>query len=558
MKIKRYTHLGREVVDVTGPIHSADENVLLKIFSDFRSKDKSEQIIFRRLFVLDEAIIRQLTKLQSKDYFLQIVTDEIYLSAYLNKLGLNVLYEPVNGLFCQLKLLSQTKMIVLTGSADSSNKIHTLLMALPFLEDVSICIVQHISADARLIQNSILQPLTRYQVQYAQHGMKVVGGQVYICQPDHHLRIKQGIFQLDKDDAVQYARPSIDVTLQSLADEYGSQALAVVFCGYSSDGVAGTGFAVDKNMPVIIEEESECGAKELLKNIRESGHYHIEASLLKIVQLLAVMISDDKQLLKNYLLSAYDLYGYDFRNYVLESIERRIDAAVIKHHCLSRRHFLVSTLTYKQKFKRLLMELSISTSYFFRETNSWQMIKDQIFPELNRYHHIKVWSAGTSTGKEAYSLAMLAEQEGLAKKCLIYATDMNNNSLKIARNGLYPIDEMEITQENFYNSGGHGDIQRYIHKEKNFFSIEPRLREQVFFFRHNLVTEETMNEFHLILFNNVQIYFNQYLRDSVMDLITNSLIVGGYLVIGENENISGLQQEKHFKAITKNIYQRIC
>jgi len=552
MQIKRYHNLGNEVLDVTGPIQDTDEEPLLQALST----SNIGHIIFRRLFIIAEIIIHKLIKIQSKHPVL-IKTDEIYLSSYLNKLGLRILYERNPHLFSKFEHFSQTKMIALTGSADSNDKINSFLAEFPFRSNVSICIVQHISSDAKLLQDSIIQPLTQYQVQYAQHGMKIEGGKVYICQPDYHLHFKQGVFQLDKKDAVHYARPSIDVTLKSLADEYGSHGMGVVFCGYSIDGVAGAAYAVDKNMPLIIEQVSECRADELLENIKKSGHYHIEAPLLKIIQLLIIMTSDKKSLISDYTASAYALYGYDFRNYIVESIERRIESAVIKYRYLNNRHFLITTLTYRQKFKRLLMELSVSTSYFFREANSWHVIKDTILPDLCRYHHMKFWSAGASTGKEAYSLAILAEQQGLANKCLIYATDINKNSLKIAKNALYPIDEMESFEKNFHDSGGQGDIQRYIHKEKSFFSIAPRLREKVFFFRHNLVTEESMNLFHLILFNNVQIYFNTILRDSVMELIKNSLIVGGYLVIGEKENITGLQQERHFKAITSNIYQKV-
>lgn len=583
MKLRRYNKFEHEVIDIIGPVSDADALVIGELFSAQRQiktsekayeqlyaqkiqddahkpvvfiKAKHYRVIFRRIFVIHETIIRQLLYLQH-EFDLKITTDEIYLSAYLNKLGLKILYERSNALFCRLKHLSQTKIIALTGSADSSEKIHEILRELPYCESLSICIVQHISHDAQLIYDKVLQDLTHYKVQYAEQGMKVTGGNVYIAQPDHHLRIKNGLFELTQDKAVSFARPSIDVTLTSLAEEYGSSAVGVVLCGYSIDGVAGAQYAVNKNMPLIIEEEKECAAHELIKHIKESGHYHLEVAMPKLICMLSIFSSSEKHLFEHYFNCIYSQYGYDFRNYVLESVKRRIDAAIHKYQCRSQRQFLISTLNYKRKFKRLLMELSISTSYFFREPSSWCFIRDMIISQWSTQNHIKIWSAGSSTGKEAYSMAMLAEQTGILKKCLIYATDMNKNSLLIARNALYPLDEINLFEENFKAGGGHGDIQRYVNKEAHFFSIAPRLRETVFFFRHNLATEACMNTFDLIFFNNVQIYFNQFLRDSVLELLKNSLTIGGYLIIGENENISGLQQERYFKAVNTNIFQRI-
>ncbi|MEA3372347.1 MAG: CheR family methyltransferase [Campylobacterota bacterium] len=552
MKLKRYTGYGHNIVDITGPLSSSDEIAMVEALM----QKEVSHLIFRRIFVVHENIVRLLLRLQ-KEQHLKVTSDEIYLSTYLNKLGVKILYDRADNLFCRLKKLSQTKMVALTGSADSNDKVHEILKELPFSETLSICIVQHISSDAELLQDSILQPLTRYKVQYAEDGMPVKGGVVYIARPDHHLRVQQGIFRVGRDDAVNHARPSIDVTLSSLTDEYGSSAVGVVLCGYSVDGVEGSRYAVSKAMPLIIEEASECGANELVKHIKESGQFHLEATLEKIIHLLPVFASSDEQLLQTYIDSANALYGYDFRNYILDSIERRVNAALSKYSFSGQRQFFISTLAYKRRFKRLLMELSIPTTYFFREPDTWRFIKDEILPTFDRKNHLKIWSAGSSIGKEAYSMAMLAEQEGMLKNTLIYGTDLNTNSLTIAKNGLYPMEEIESLAVNFHASGGEGDIQRYIYKEEQFFSIAPRLRDHVFFFRHNLATEDSMNLFQIIFCNNVLIYFDTYLRDSVLELFKNSLIAGGYLIIGENENISGLQQEKHFKAVRKNIFRRI-
>ncbi len=552
MLIKTYIESDYKIVEIVGPLQRNDDNEIIQALSQPLVK----KVSFINIFIVTEQVVRKLVEL-CQEKAIRITSNEIFLSTYLNKLELRTLHVKDSNLFCRLKALSQTRMIVLTGSADSTDKIKKIITQLPLFPHLSICIVQHIPRDGKLIQDSLWQALTNYKVQYAKDGMEINGGVIYLARPDHHLRIKNGAFTLTQDEDVCYARPSIDVILSSIADEYGPSGLGIILCGYSSDGVQGSKYATSKDMPIIIEDEEECEAKDLLKNIKKNGKFHIEATVEKINQLLPLFTTSDEDLLQEYFKAINTLYEYNFRNYILESVERRIDATVAKYNCLSRRHFFISSINHKQKFMRLLMELSISTTHFFREPNTWRYIKDEILPKIGKNNHVKIWSAGSSTGKEAYSMAILAQHENILQNCLIYGTDINKNSLTIANNGLYSLTEVQEFETNLQSSLGKTGIKNYIHREDRFFSMDSVLSDHVFFFRHNLVMEESMNVFHLILCNNVLIYFNSYLRDSVLQLLKNSLTTGGYLIIGENENISGLQQEHYFKTLRKNVFQKI-
>ncbi|MCK5683382.1 hypothetical protein KAJ27_04655, partial [bacterium] len=226
MQLKTYIESDYKIVEITGPLSRRDENEILLVLSQPLVK----KVFFRGIFVLTEIIIRKLVQMRQK-HSIKIKTDEIFLSAYLNRLELRTLYVKDDNLVFRLEELSQIKMIALTGSADSTHKIREVIRELPFFAGLSLCIVQHIPRKGELTQVSLWQPLTKYKVQYAADGMEVAGGAIYLARPNHHLRIKGGIFRLEQDKTVCYARPSIDVTLCSLADEYGSRALGIVFCG---------------------------------------------------------------------------------------------------------------------------------------------------------------------------------------------------------------------------------------------------------------------------------------------------------------------------------------
>ena len=553
MKIRTFIKADYKIVEVVGPLQRAyEKEVLLAL-----SQPLVQQVFFKGVFALSEKIIRKLVQIQ-QEHILRIQSDEIALSMYLNKLQLRTIHVPGDNRLCRMNTPSQIRMLILAGSADSTDKIREIVRVLPFVPTLSVCIVQHIPRGGKLGEDIYWRQYTDYKVRYAGEGMEVAGGVIYLAKPDHHLRIKDGIFRLGQDEEICYARPSIDVTLTSLADEYGAAALALMLCGYGSDGVDGSGYAVSNNMWLMLENAGECDAFELLNNIKSHGKYHAQVTLEQMNYLVLLFASPEEELLAEYLKIVADYCGYNFGNYIIESIERRVDAAVAKYTYLNRRGLFIGTIMNKQRFIRLLQDLSVPTTHFFREPTTWRYIKDEILPTLTREQHIKIWSAGASTGKEAYSMAMLAQHEDILHKCLIYGTDISDYSIEIAKNGLYPLSEIDEFRNNLRDGVGDADIRNYLHAEENFFSVDSMLSSQVFFFQHNLAMEGSMNMFHLILCNNVLIYFNDYLRDSVLELIKNSLFPGGYLVIGKNENIVGMQQEKYFSQTGKaNVYQKI-
>lgn len=233
----------------------------------------------------------------------------------------------------------------------------------------------------------------------------------------------------------------------------------------------------------------------------------------------------------------YLRYGYDFRNYSEASIRRRI-AAVMAKHSLTKVSDLIHELLYAPDFfAAALPDLTVNTSEMFRDPTFFKGLRQEVIPALRTYPSIKIWHAGCSTGEEVYSLAILLEEEGLLDKSLIYATDINLQSLKSAKDGIYSAESVKQFTLNYQQAGGTRSFSEYYSALYGSVKFDARLRENIVFADHNLVTDEVFSQMHLILCRNVLIYFNRELQNRVLNLFTRSLLFKGYLCLGLKETV---------------------
>lgn len=231
------------------------------------------------------------------------------------------------------------------------------------------------------------------------------------------------------------------------------------------------------------------------------------------------------------------LYGYDFRNYAMPSLRRRI-----WHHVHAENVHSISALQEKVLhdracFERFVYSLSIPVTEMFRDPGLFLTFRKKVVPLLRTYPYIRIWHAGCSTGEEVYSMAILLKEEGLYDKARIYATDMNERSLQQAKEGVYDISRMKQYTKNYLDAGGTSEFSEYYTAKYNSVILQPYLRKNIIFAEHNLATDTSFNEFNVILCRNVMIYFNDELRNHVHGLFHESLGRFGILVLGAKESI---------------------
>ena len=247
--------------------------------------------------------------------------------------------------------------------------------------------------------------------------------------------------------------------------------------------------------------------------------------------------------------AVFDRYGIDFRSYSLPSLKRR----VLKHVADEKlgsipelQALILEDLTSKS---RLLRAITIHVTAMFRDPHFFVAFRNLAVPMLRTYPYLRFWVAGCSSGEEVYSLAILLEEEGLYDRCRIYATDISDRVLDIAREGIFPLSQMQDYTQNYQHAGGHHAFAEYYTADNKHAIFRSSLRRNVVFAGHNLAVDSFFNEFHVVFCRNVMIYFNGALQERVHNLIFSSLVNFGYLGLGRSETTRFTKFERNYEQV---------
>lgn len=257
----------------------------------------------------------------------------------------------------------------------------------------------------------------------------------------------------------------------------------------------------------------------------------------------------DQEELRSLLITIRDVYGYDFTQYAEASLKRRL-LFFINSRQIKTVHELSQLLLQDEAvFEEFVRNVSVTVTEMFRDPAFYACLRSMVIKRLATYPFIKIWVAGCATGEEVYSIAIMLKEEGLLNRSLIYATDINQHSLHIAKTGIYPMDLLKAYTTNYLKSGGQKDFSEYYVAQYNAALFDKSLRDNVVFAPHNLVSDQSFNEFHLILCRNVLIYFNQELQNKVMNLFYDSLCMFGILGLGNKESLLFTDKQRRFEPI---------
>jgi chemotaxis protein methyltransferase CheR len=249
-------------------------------------------------------------------------------------------------------------------------------------------------------------------------------------------------------------------------------------------------------------------------------------------------------------------YGYDLRGYGTESMARRVQAALAKSglgHLGELQHRLLSDPEF---FARLLEDLTVHVSEMFRDPGFYRAFRERVVPTLRTYPELKIWHAGCASGEEVYATAILLTEEQLYDRAQIYATDVSAAALERAREGVYTDVQARAFAKSYVASGGKGHFEDYTRAAYDRIAVQERLRRNVVFFHHNLVSDYALGEMHVIFCRNVLIYFGQSLRERVLGMLRMGLRHGGFLCLGSSESLpASLRSVFSTFASAERIYQ---
>lgn len=252
---------------------------------------------------------------------------------------------------------------------------------------------------------------------------------------------------------------------------------------------------------------------------------------------------------------------YDFTRYAIAAMQRRLDAFVEREGLESNLKLLEHIIEGDEDMvPRLIQSLTVTHSRFFRDADYFKMLYERVVPKLEAYSKIRIWTMGCSTGEEVYSLAILLDQADLLPQCSIIGTDINKRALDIAKAGRYELDRLDELQQNFraLKLPGSHSLLDYVDLSEDHFCFSPQLRRACSFLEHNMVKDASLGSMHLITCRNVLIYLHPDEQERVIrELMVPSLELGGFLMLGDAENLNDLA---HYLDLAKldlgiNMYQ---
>jgi chemotaxis protein methyltransferase CheR len=255
----------------------------------------------------------------------------------------------------------------------------------------------------------------------------------------------------------------------------------------------------------------------------------------------------------------YRYYGFDFRSYAYASVRRRLWKRIHTEGLPSVSALQERVMHDRTMMEQLLLDLSINVTAMFRDPAFFLAFRQQVVPILRTYPFLRIWHAGCSTGEEVYSMAILLEEEGLYDRARIYATDINEVVLHRAKEAIFPLDRMQEYTENYIRAGGTRSFSEYYTAKYDGALFAPSLRRNVVFSQHNLVTDRSFSEFHVIVCRNVLIYFDRVLQAQVHGLFYESLIHFGILALGSKESLRLSKYEDCYETLAsaERIYRKV-
>lgn len=257
--------------------------------------------------------------------------------------------------------------------------------------------------------------------------------------------------------------------------------------------------------------------------------------------------------------AVYRRWGYDFRDYAPASLKRRIRRIVETEGVPSVSALQERVLRDEVCLQRFLDQATVSVTSMFRDPDFYRAFRAVAVPLLKQRRSLRIWHAGCAGGEEVYSMAILLHEEGLLGRARIYATDLNQASLDTAREGIYPLEKMKEYTQNYQAAGGKAAFSEYYQAGHGHVAMRADLSKNIVWAQHNLVTDASFNEFHLILCRNVMIYFNTRLQERVHRLLYDSLAEDGLLVLGRQESLQLTPYESCYETLDgrEKIYRRV-
>ena len=435
-------------------------------------------------------------------------------------------------------------IVGLGASAGGLQAYTEFLSSLPADTEMAFVVVQHLAAEHESMLTTILARSTAMPVIQVDHEPRIQRNTVYVIPPNRSMRLEDG--KLILDQRAPGAPRSVDIFLSALAESHGQRAIGVVFSGTGNDGMVGMEAIKAAGGTTFAQDNSAIHAG-MPRSAIGSGCIDFVLSPREIAGEIARLAStpdffDGTNSIPININSVIEIIrqaiGMDFSKYKPNTLQRRVRRRMLLHKILLLEDYQNLLRSNPQEVQALHQDILISVTTFFRNAESFDVLKQTVLPRLFERESsddpIRIWVIGCSTGEEPYSLAILLQEYMVEQKRLlpvvIFATDVNDSAIERARKAFYPKSiEADVSTER---------LQRFFIEQDGGYCVSKAIRDLCVFATHNALVDPPFSRIDLVSCRNTLIYFQADLQRRLLPMIHYALKPGGVLFLGSSETVS--------------------
>jgi two-component system CheB/CheR fusion protein len=409
---------------------------------------------------------------------------------------------------------------------------------------MAFVLVSHLDPDHASLLTEILQRSTSMPVVEATDQQLVAPNCVYVIPPNRDMAIFHGKLQLSQLVVPCGLRMPIDVFLRSLAEDRQDKAIGIILSGTGTDGTLGLRAILGAGGFTLAQEPATAKFDSMPSSAINAGYVLHVLPAEKMAEALLTVLSSKAPFsfeatsgINRILMQLRTITGHDFSQYKKSTIQRRIERRMLRHNIESTEVYARYLKENPAEARTLFKELLINVTSFFRDTEAFALLQKDILPQLCKNktddYVFRIWIAGCATGEEAYSIAILLrelmDETSQAFKVQIYATDLDENAIAIARAGVYPLNiAQDIALER---------LRRFFVREGAGYRVKKEIREMVVFAVQSLVKDPPFTRLDLLSCRNLLIYLMPELQKRLIPMFHHALKPGGVLFLSPSESI---------------------
>ncbi|WP_185966545.1 CheR family methyltransferase, partial [Methylosinus sporium] len=444
------------------------------------------------------------------------------------------------------------------ASAGGIQALESLFRTMPANPGMSFVVIMHLAPDRKSLLTDILGHHAKMSVEVARDGLRLEKDKIYVIPPAAVLTIASGRLRLIATDVAHHERSPIDVFFSALARDRGESAIGVVLSGSGSDGVLGIK-AIKEHGGVTMAQASDAsgpGFGGMPGSAIASGLVDfaipVDAMAEKLVEIIRDLnepddlasdrrMNDDDGVVLEARQAIYsilrDAAGHDFSGYKTKTFMRRVRRRMHIQQCVKIADYVRRLREVPEEATALFRDLLINVTSFFRDSDAFNALRERAVPRLfegkGAADSVRVWVPGCSTGEEVYSIAIILREhmDGLkvAPRVTIFATDIDDAALTIARAARYPAALMDAVSDQ--------RRRRFFTAESGSYVVVKAVRDLCVFSPHSILRDPPFSHMDLVSCRNLLIYLGADVQREVIPIFHYSLRAGGILFLGMSESI---------------------